>query len=237
MRNTEPDGLLFRSPICTLPSNFDPIPLDTGFSSTYEGYRCGVGYAGRIQTVCRMQAGCRTTTYPVGCAPPVPCKVGNFQDEDGRGGFIAGNISFGRAQLDTMLNAGQARDFRSNTPLRFSGKGTIYEDEIDSYDVYFVDSCNRTLGNALTSVAIKDATDQILCCDETVYNISLVDLRMTEEVKGLAVIARIRNSLGLEPSVNYWVVTIEDRIDPITNAAIRMTTAVVAWLLGAFFLS
>lgn len=23
----------------------------------------------------------------------------------------------------------QARDFRSNTPLRFSGKGTIYEDE------------------------------------------------------------------------------------------------------------
>ncbi|CAL1145512.1 unnamed protein product [Cladocopium goreaui] len=229
VRNTEPDGLLFRSPICTLPSNFDPIPLDTGFSSTYEGYRCGVGYAGRIQTVCRMQAGCRTTTYPVGCAPPVPCKVGNFQDEDGRGGFIAGNISFGRAQLDTMLNAGQARDFRSNTPLRFSGKGTIYEDEIDSYDVYFVDSCNRTLGNALTSVAIKDATDQILCCDETVYNISLVDLRMTEEVKGLAVIARIRNSLGLEPSVNYWVVTIEDRIDPITNAAIRMTqTAVVS---------
>ena len=181
--------------------------------------------------------------------------------------------------------------------------------QIDSYDVYFVDSCNRTLGNvrataaaatdltewtwegqssashqhrpeALTSVAIKDATDQILCpehsrgdqvvrffqvfpllhvlmtvawdllqasegckkcptsavgswcsvqacpftyfyiftsssgilriagkkmqviagwkveglfggpwgCDETVYNISLVDLRMTEEVKGLAVL-------------------------------------------------
>lgn len=27
----------------------------------------------------------------------------------------------------------QARDFRSNTPLRFSGKGTIYEDEAEIF--------------------------------------------------------------------------------------------------------
>ena len=31
-----------------------------------------------------------------------------------------------------QLCAWQARDFRSNTPLRFSGMGTIYEDEAKS---------------------------------------------------------------------------------------------------------
>eukprot|EP00913_Durusdinium_trenchii_P030454 g28528.t1 len=102
VRNT--DGrLLGDVPTCQLDPDFDPIPLDIGFASDYEGFHCGAGYTGPVKTVCRhlaafaqrhspcerrrrpdapgMQPGCRTTTYPEGCAPPVPCDVGSFQEK------------------------------------------------------------------------------------------------------------------------------------------------------------
>ena len=47
--------------------------------------------------------------------------------------------------------------------LEFSGMGSIYEDEVESYDIYFVDSCNELLDDAFHTVATRDSTDQILC--------------------------------------------------------------------------
>ncbi|CAK9021862.1 unnamed protein product [Durusdinium trenchii] len=234
VRNT--DGrLLGDVPTCQLDPDFDPIPLDIGFASDYEGFHCGAGYTGPVKTVCRMQPGCRTTTYPEGCAPPVPCDVGSFQDEDGRRGIIGGNFTFGRSQLDTVLNVGQAQDLRTPyVPIRFGGQGTMYEDKVEGYDIYFVDVCQRLITDegALASVDAKSTSDPILCCDAEVYTVQFTDVVLKEAYTGLAVnpetgagerqkevVAKIQNRHGLELSVNYWVLQIEDRIDPITGAA------------------
>ncbi|CAK9018900.1 unnamed protein product [Durusdinium trenchii] len=204
-------------------------------SGDYEGFHCGAGYTGPVKTVCRMQPGCRTTTYPEGCAPPVPCDVGSFQDEDGRRGIIGGNFTFGRSQLDTVLNVGQAQDLRTPyVPIRFGGQGTMYEDKVEGYDIYFVDVCQRLITDegALASVDAKSTSDPILCCDAEVYTVQFTDVVLKEAYTGLAVnpetgagerqkevVAKIQNRHGLELSVNYWVLQIEDRIDPITGAA------------------
>ncbi|OLQ07682.1 hypothetical protein AK812_SmicGene8868 [Symbiodinium microadriaticum] len=58
-----------RSAFSRLPGNFDPLPLDKGFSGTRTGFNCSEGYAGPIQ-------------FPDGCAPPVPCRVSTFEDVD-----------------------------------------------------------------------------------------------------------------------------------------------------------
>lgn len=242
--NTDPDGLLFRAPICRLPGNFDPLPLDKGFSGTRTGFNCSEGYAGPIQTLCRMEEGCRIFTFPDGCAPPVPCRVSTFEDMDGRAGFISGNLSFGRSQLDETLNTGQGRNALNNdVRLRFTGKGVIYEDEVERYSIYFVGECNNTLEPAIASVVPLDSSNQILCCDEEVYNISLdsvmvpplaMGIESGTRIYGLAVRVLIRKPKTLELSEHYWVTHFEDRVDPITNGAPSWTEGSWFWLALLF---
>eukprot|EP00931_Biecheleriopsis_adriatica_P054864 TRINITY_DN32329_c0_g1_i1.p1 TRINITY_DN32329_c0_g1~~TRINITY_DN32329_c0_g1_i1.p1 ORF type:complete len:2934 (+),score=344.49 TRINITY_DN32329_c0_g1_i1:623-8803(+) len=238
--NIDPDGLLYEEPRCLLAANFDPLPMEKGYASSFFGYECAVGYAGEIDMVCRMGAGCRTETYPVGCAPPVPCDVSGFQDTDGREGILAGNLVWGPAQLDPTANSGRPQSKTNPRPLQFAGRGVISEDEVHNYSVYFVDTCNRTMGGIIASLEpfyVRQTKSK--CCVNDVYNVSLSELEIPQEATGLAVVVLIKSPRGIEPAVNYWVVPFEDRIDPITTGArtsclVGNTLVIVLWLTATW---
>eukprot|EP00439_Symbiodinium_sp_Y106_P014811 s6123_g2.t1 len=127
--------------------------------------------------------------------------------------------------------------------LRFTGKGVIYEDEVERYSIYFVGECNNTLEPAIASVVPLDSSNQILCCDEEVYNISLDSIMVPAQamgiesgtrIYGLAVRVLIRKPKTLELSEHYWVTHFEDRIDPITNGAPSWTEGSWLWLVMLF---
>eukprot|EP00930_Biecheleria_cincta_P015702 TRINITY_DN13001_c0_g1_i1.p1 TRINITY_DN13001_c0_g1~~TRINITY_DN13001_c0_g1_i1.p1 ORF type:complete len:3592 (-),score=360.49 TRINITY_DN13001_c0_g1_i1:116-10366(-) len=234
--NTDPDGLDYRLPNCVLDDEFDPIPMSTGYAVTFEGYECAVGFAGTLDIVCTMGAGCRTSNYPTGCAPPVPCEVGGFQDQDGRAGVISGSIVFGPAQLDPIANQGKGNSM-VRQDLVFSGRGVVDESEVENYSVYFTDICNETFGVPIASVEKSQVNDTLRCCTDSVYNVNISSTDVPEGAFGLAVVVQIKSKRGIEKSSNYWMMPFVDQVDPVTAGTPRSTAlsalivCLMLWLL------
>lgn len=132
----------------------EPSPLAPGYNMTVDqidlsiSYFCEQGYAGKAEKLCKAGTGATCTVDPimVGCAIPLSCEA-SWLDTGSGEGTADGTVLFGPAMLD----------------------GTINEDQIQRYDLYWADDCDERIGEVLAEIPVKPETDRETCCRNDVY--------------------------------------------------------------------
>jgi len=210
--NTKTEGLLYLLPQCKIGMGWDPLPVPTGYMRTFDGWQCAPGFSGDLKLQCDVLPNCNLDVMPTGCEALLPCGVGPFEDTDGRKGFIAGSFHFGPAQRGPSI-----------------AEGSLLP--ISSYEVFFADSCNYTVGEALATVNISE--DSLACCASDAYLAAIPSKKVPRGVVSLMVVART-STVNVTPAELFGpIVFFKDIIVvPESRAGHRSPGVVVRGLLA-----
>eukprot|EP00929_Paragymnodinium_shiwhaense_P035673 TRINITY_DN19221_c0_g1_i4.p1 TRINITY_DN19221_c0_g1~~TRINITY_DN19221_c0_g1_i4.p1 ORF type:complete len:220 (+),score=32.76 TRINITY_DN19221_c0_g1_i4:524-1183(+) len=115
---------------------------------------------------CPPTVDCNPAPMLTGCAPPVSCAIGDFEDEDSRGGYVAGTVTFGPAVVNSRMN--------ESTILR--------------YEVFEIDDCEDNVGAPLFTIE-KQRGEVDTCCSPDVYSFKLGSTAVTAGVYKLKILA------------------------------------------------
>lgn len=142
----------------------DPVTLPSAYVRTSSGYSCAPGYAGTAQKSCQSGPNCTVAATLVGCFAPVTCAAQTFMNAGQSKVTVLGTVKFGVALQGTKLS----------------------QDNVTGYAVYFADSCNQTLGQALGTVPPLNATGS--CCRTDALQLSLTGVPIPAGAQGLLVV-------------------------------------------------
>jgi len=207
--NTKDEGLLYLLPKCQLGRGWDPLWVPTGYLRTAEGWRCAPGFSGKLELQCDVLPNCNLDIMPTGCEPVLPCGVEPFSDMDGRAGFISGEFRFGPAQRLNRIT-----------------EGPLLPDV--SYEVFFADSCNYTVGEAL--VRVSTSGDILGCCMSDAYVADIQSKPVPRGISQLVVVART-STVNVTPAELFGqVVPFQDKVVVVqSQASQRHSVRIAVW--------
>jgi hypothetical protein len=190
----------------------DLLSLDRSVTVTYS---CSNGYAGTAVKECKpgTQSFCDVNAVLRGCAVPIPCAA-SYVDVKTAGGFVNGIVNFGPALL----------------------LGEVNEEQITRYEVYFSNSCQEPIGQAISQVTKLDNVQS--CCRDDVYSAQLKGIRAPSGAVGFLVVAvtqQARAPLGTFTPLNTtWLARIALTSDsrlPLPSTVMLTVAAIVATIL------
>lgn len=219
--NTDPDKMVQGDlPDCGCQ---EPSPLPPGYIMTVDeidlsiSYSCDTGYVGKAEKLCKAGSGSTCTVDPimVGCAIALSCEA-LWEDHGSSAGVARGHLTFGPAMKD----------------------GTVSEDGLLGYEVYWADDCEDRTGQVLGEISLVPVEERETCCRGDVYSVE-VDAAPPSGAIGFTIISVLPSGhapLGVFVPLDFEVVN-KAVVDSFASArkpawTSLALTALAAWTMG-----